>query len=110
MTIDASITDLARSRTNDMAQRNYFSHTTPENTNFLGMLGDRKIGYKYAGEILARNNYPSDQAAQTAMDSYLSSPAHKAIIFDARYTTVGVGYTFSEEDSMHYFTMIFVQK
>ncbi len=110
VTLDASVTDLARARSNDMAQRNYFSHTTPDGTNFLGMMGDRKISYQYAGEILARNNYPNDQAQQTALNSYLASATHKAVIFDGRYTTVGVGYTFSSEDAMHYFTVIFVQQ
>lgn len=108
--LSSPATDLARSRSGDMAERNYFSHTTPEGTNFLSMLSGRGIAYKFAGEILARNNYPDDQATQVAMDSYLNSPAHKAIIMDGRYNTVGVGYAKSGEDAMHYFTVIFVQQ
>jgi uncharacterized protein YkwD len=108
--LSSALTDLARSRSNDMATRNYFSHTTPEGTNFLSMLGDRGIQYKFAGEILARNNYPDDQAASTAMSSYLNSAPHKAIIMDGRYTVVGVGYSKSASDAMHYFTVIFVQQ
>jgi uncharacterized protein YkwD len=108
--LSSALTDLARSRSNDMATRNYFSHTTPEGTNFLGMLGTRSIPYKFAGEILARNNYPDAQAAQTALTSYLNSAPHKAIIMDGRYTLVGVGYAKSASDSMHYFTVIFVQQ
>ena len=108
--LSSALTDLARSRSNDMATRNYFSHTTPEGTNFLGMLGTRAIPYKFAGEILARNNYPDAQAAQTAMTSYLNSAPHKAIIMDGRYTVVGVGYAKSTSDAMHYFTVIFVQQ
>ena len=103
-------TDLARARSGDMAERNYFSHTTPEGTNFLSMLSGRGVPYKYAGEILARNNYSDDQAAQVAMDSYLNSAPHKAIIMDGRYNMVGVGYAKSGEDGMHYFAVIFVQQ
>jgi hypothetical protein len=29
---------------------------------------------------------------------------------DGRYNLVGVGYARSDEDSMHYFTVIFVQR
>src|SRR5205085_1113696 len=39
--LDAAITNLARSRSNDMATRNYFSHTTPEGAKFLDMLTER---------------------------------------------------------------------
>jgi uncharacterized protein YkwD len=108
--LSGPLTDLARSRSNDMATRNYFSHTTPEGTNFLNMLGSRGIPYKFAGEILARNNYPDNQAAATAMNSYLNSAPHKAIIMDPRYSLVGVGYAKSGSNAMNYFTVIFVQQ
>ena len=93
-----------------MATRNYFSHSTPEGEKFLGMMTQRGISYKYAGEILARNNYPDAQAPSTAMTTYLNSAPHKAILMDGRYNLVGIGYARSDEDSMHYFTVIFVQR
>ncbi len=108
--VDGAITSLARSRSNDMAERNYFSHTNPEGKNFLPMMGERNIAYKFAGEILARNNYPDDEAAKVAIDSYLGSSAHKAIMLDGRFTLVGIGYTKSAEDEMQYYTVIFVQR
>ncbi len=108
VTLDNAIIALSRARSSDMAARNYFSHTTPDGMQFLNMLQDRNIPFKYAAEILARNNYPDDQAAKVAADSYLNSPPHKAIIMEARYTTVGIGYAKSA-DGMHYFTVIFVQ-
>jgi uncharacterized protein YkwD len=110
VTLDATVTELTRARSGDMAQRNYFSHTTPEGTKFISMLVDRKVDFKYGGEILARNNYPNEEAAQVALDSYLGSPAHKAVMLDGRYTAVGVGYAFSQEDEMHYFTVIFIEQ
>jgi uncharacterized protein YkwD len=108
--LSSAVTNVARTRSNDMAERNYFSHTMPEGSNFLSILTDRSIGFKYAGEILARNNFPDDQAAEVAIDSYLNSPPHKAIIMDGRYNVVGVGYSKSGEDAMHYFTVIFVEQ
>jgi uncharacterized protein YkwD len=106
--INEGLTELSRFRSSDMASRNYFSHSTPEGTKFLSMLSDRGMSYKFAGEILARNNYPSDQASRVAMDSYLNSEPHKAIILDGRFTQVGVGYAAGGE-GMNYFTVIFIQ-
>jgi uncharacterized protein YkwD len=108
--LDGATVELARDRSRDMAARNYFSHSTPEGEKFLGMMTQRGIGYKYAGEILARNNYPDVQAPGTAMTTYLNSAPHKAILMDGRYNLVGLGYARSDEDSMHYFTVIFVQR
>lgn len=107
--LDASVTEISRSRSNDMSARNYFSHTSPEGKQFLGMLGENKIGYKFAGEILARNNYPDADASRVAIESYLNSPAHRAIMLDGRFTSVGVGHSV-DADGMHYYTVIFIQQ
>jgi uncharacterized protein YkwD len=107
---DGPTTDLSRARSTDMADRNYFSHSTPEGDGFLNMMGKRGIGFKYAGEILARNNYPAGEAAKIAIESYLKSAPHRAILMDGRYNYVGVGYSLSAEDEMSYFTVIFVER
>jgi uncharacterized protein YkwD len=73
------------------------------------MLKNRGIGFKFAGEILAKNSYPDDSAAVTAIVTWLNSPGHKAIIYDGRFTHAGAGYA-KAADGMHYFTVIFVQK
>ena len=107
---DGAVTELSRARSGDMAQRNYFSHATPEGTKFLDMLTSRKITYKFGGEILARNNYPVGETAEVALNSYLNSAGHKAVILDPRYTAVGIGYALSQEDEMSYFTVIFIEQ
>lgn len=107
--LNADVTGIARSRSNDMATRNYFSHTTPEGKQFLSIMNDQKIGFQFAGEILARNNYPSDQTGKVAVDSYLNSAPHKAILMDSRYDYVGVGHAVTA-DGMNYFTVIFIQQ
>jgi uncharacterized protein YkwD len=108
--LDAGVTGLGRARSGDMAQRNYFSHTSPDGAKFLDMLRNEGISFKYAGEILARNNYPTADAGPTALQSYLKSAPHKAVMLDGRYNYVGLGYAFSSEDQMHYFTVIFIER
>ncbi|MDQ5824101.1 MAG: CAP domain-containing protein [Chloroflexota bacterium] len=105
----ASVTEISRSRSNDMAARNYFSHTSPEGKKFMHMLGERKVYYRFAGEILARNNYPDADSSRIAIESYLSSPAHKAILLNSRFTAVGVGHAVGA-DGMNYYTVILVQQ
>jgi uncharacterized protein YkwD len=107
--LDPTLTEVSRSRSNDMAARNYFSHTTPEGKQFIGMLGDHRIDYRFAGEILARNNYPDSEASHVAIESYLNSSAHKAIMLDGRFTSVGVGQAVAS-NGMHYYTVIFIQQ
>jgi uncharacterized protein YkwD len=108
--IDSTIAGIARARSNDMAERNYFSHQTPDGSNFLKTMADKRISYRFAGEIIARNNYSDDEADGVAIESYLNSPAHKAIMLDGRFQWAGIGYVKSSEDSMQYYTVIFIQR
>jgi uncharacterized protein YkwD len=108
--VDELVTGLTQKRSRDMAERNYFSHTTPEGSKFLDMLTGEGVKYNFAGEILARNNYATPEAGNIAMDSYLKSAPHKAVMLDGRYNYIGVGYAHSPEDGMHYFTVIFVER
>ena len=109
----ASLPDLAgvaRSRSADMAARNYFSHTTPEGTDVFAILRTRNIAFGYAGEILARcTATDSGHATQMAMQAFLDSPAHKAVMLKAHYTHVGVGYA-RAADGASYFTVVFVSR
>jgi uncharacterized protein YkwD len=108
--IDSTITAIARSRSADMAERNYFSHQTPDGTNFLDAVTETRMSYKLAGEILAKNNYSDDKADSVAMDSYMGSPTHKALILNGRFQWAGVGHVKSSEDNMHYYTVVFIQR
>lgn len=106
--IDDRLTAIARSRSNDMVARNYFSHQNPDGKYFEDYLAEAGIGFQKAGEILAQNNYDEGRTAATAIDGFLNSPSHRDILLDAGYTRVGVGHAVSPS-GMHYFTMIFLR-
>ncbi|MDQ3928055.1 MAG: CAP domain-containing protein [Chloroflexota bacterium] len=108
--IDGALASIARARSSDMAARDYFSHQTPEGTNFLNTLAQQRISYRFGGEIIARNNFPDDQANAVAIDSYLNSPAHKSIMLDGRFQWAGLGHVKSGEDGMQYYTVVFIQR
>ncbi len=106
--LDPQLITLARDRAADMANRRYFSHVTPDGKNFLTMLKDRNIGYNMAGEIIAQNNYPTEQTVTQAYQGYMNSTEHHAIIMMDNWTVAGVGQAV-DGNGMYYFTVIFSQ-
>lgn len=107
LALDPALQGLARERSQDMASRGYFSHTTPEGRSVFDLMTERGISFGWAGENLARNNYPDAESAQVAIRDLMASSAHRANILHLNYTTIGVGLA-SDSSGMKYFTMIFV--
>jgi len=107
--LDAKLREIALSRSRDMVARQYFSHTTPDGTDFMGMLKNAGISYKLCGEIIANNNYDDGQASLQAYNSFINSPHHAEILLDGRYNVAGIGEA-SDGKGYHYFTVIFIQR
>ncbi|MEV7357861.1 CAP domain-containing protein [Kitasatospora sp. NPDC091276] len=77
----------AQSHSDDMADRNYFDHASPD-----GDHADHRIevtGYRWStwGENIARGQ--KDPAA--VMDSWMNSPGHRANILNCAFKQLGVG-------------------
>jgi uncharacterized protein YkwD len=104
---DPALLSLARERSADMAARNYFSHTTPEGLTVFDLMEQRGVAYGWAGENLARNNYPEAETEQVAFDSLVASPPHFQNMLGAHYMRMGVGVAV-DGDGMFYFTMLFI--
>ena len=106
--VDSTLSSVARSRSQDMEDRGYFSHTTPEGTTVFDQL--RAAGYCYtaAGENIGRNNYPDDSATATVFDGFMGSSAHRANILGS-YDHIGVG-AYKGADGFHVWTMLFAAK
>jgi uncharacterized protein YkwD len=104
------VAEVARSRSADMAARNYFSHTTPEGIDVFAMLRARNIGFGYAGEILSRSlGHEDSRLAQVTLESFLNSPSHREILVNGRYTHAGAGHA-RAADGASYFTVVFLQR
>lgn len=107
--LDPTLRGIALSRSQDMVARNYFSHTTPDGVDFLTLLKNAQVSYKFAGEIITNNNFDQSQAADQAFNSFMNSAHHHDIMLDPRYTVAGVGQAINGK-GYSYFTVIFVQK
>ncbi len=105
--LDTQVEQLARDRANDMATRNYFSHITPEGTNFIDMMNQRNIAYNNSGEIINRNTYGN--APQQAFDGFMASQHHHDIIMTGAFNFVGVAEA-TGAGGMKYFVVIFIAR
>lgn len=98
---------VAQLRSDDMASRGYFSHTSPEGETAFSLLDRYGVPHGWAGENLARNNYPDDQTVAVAIRDLMASEGHRANILSGNYTHLGVAVAF-DGAGMKYFTMIFI--
>ena len=61
---------IARARSTDMVEKDYFSHTQPDGRNVFSILSAQGITWYNAGEIIAYNNYPLDSTI-SAREAYV---------------------------------------
>ena len=87
LTVDNTLVQVARYKSNNMIQNNFFSHTNPDGTKWTNWL--QTIGYKYttSGENIAYNT--SDPVE--LFNQWWNSPGHRANMMNASYTKVGIG-------------------
>lgn len=86
LTADASITAAAQGHASDMANRDYFEHTTPEGVTFDQRI--RNAGYSRPG---AENIAKGASTAEQVMELWMNSPGHRANILNCDLNTIGVG-------------------
>lgn len=79
--------DVALTHSQDMAARNFFSHTNPDGLSPFARLARAGISFRTAGENLA-NGW---QTPQTVFQAWLDSPSHRANIENCAYTHHGMG-------------------
>lgn len=106
LTLDGKLNNIATIKAKDMAQNNYFSHTSPNYGSPFEML--RAFGvtnYKSAGENIAMGQ----QTPESVMHSWMNSSGHRANILNANYTHLGVGY-YKQGQQGTYWVQLFTQQ
>ncbi|MFZ5968672.1 MAG: CAP domain-containing protein [Bacillota bacterium] len=84
--VDMEIVKVARLKSQDMIDNNYFSHNSPTYGSPFDMMKQFGIKYVYAGENLAGN-----QTVQAAHDSLMNSEGHRKNILSTNFTHIGIG-------------------
>jgi uncharacterized protein YkwD len=84
---DPRLTAAAQAHSDDMANRNYFSHTTPEGITFGARI--KAAGYPSPG---GENIAKGQATARDVMAAWMDSDGHRENILRCTFTTIGVGY------------------
>ncbi|MBG9784863.1 SafA/ExsA family spore coat assembly protein [Shouchella lehensis] len=96
---------VARFKSADMRDKNYFSHTSPTYGSPHQMIRDFGIQYRASGENIAAGQ----TSAQAVFQSWMNSSGHRQNILSPTYTEIGVGY--AEGGSYrHYWTQMFISR
>jgi uncharacterized protein YkwD len=100
--VNLTMAALAREYAQDMIDRGYFSHVSPDGEAFTDRLARYGVGFRSAGENLGMNG--SVAAAERML---MNSPAHRANILGKDFAEVGVGVR-SAADGSVYVVQVFV--
>ncbi|SER27926.1 uncharacterized protein, YkwD family [Gracilibacillus ureilyticus] len=100
--LDADLASVAQTKSEDMAENNYFSHTSPTYGSPFDMLRSFGVDYTKASENIAAGQQSPEQVVQ----SWLNSEGHRRNMLDPAVTHIGVGY----ESDGDYWTQMFIKK
>jgi uncharacterized protein YkwD len=90
--VDSALTSLARWRSKDMIQRNYFSHQIPSSgKSVFDVMQDKGYCFKLAGENIGWNNYPDGTATEAIHQMFMNSSGHRANILGKAWDVIGIG-------------------
>ena len=97
---DWELSRVARYKSQDMKDNNYFSHTSPVYGSPFNMMKKFGISYKTAAENIAKGQ----KTPQAVVNSWMNSSGHRANILNPSYKKIGVGYVAGG----NYWTQMFV--
>ncbi|GMQ58393.1 hypothetical protein AN1V17_27880 [Vallitalea sediminicola] len=104
LTADNQLSEVARIKSKDMIDNNYFSHNSPTYGNPFDMLKSFGIQYLSAAENIAGN-----KSVQEAHEALMNSPGHRKNILNPDLTHVGVGIQKGSKYG-YMFTELFLKK
>ncbi|RIW33329.1 hypothetical protein D3H55_11785 [Bacillus salacetis] len=100
----AELSNVARIKSEDMVNKNYFSHTSPTYGSPFEMMENFGIEYSTAAENIAAGQETPQEVVQAWMDS----PGHRKNIMNKSVTHIGVGI--AEDGGMGtYWTQMFIK-
>jgi uncharacterized protein YkwD len=105
---DAGLGKVARTRSQQMLDQDYFGHVDPFGYSmYVELLARFGYTYAWAGENLALNNYGLAESPERAVASLMKSPTHRANILAGDFFRVGIGEV-TAPDGRHFYAMIFL--
>ena len=106
---DSALCRMARTHSEQMSRRGFFSHVTPEGSRLKDRV--RSVGilhFTVVGENIAYN-LGYDDPGGFAVENWMRSPAHRANILDPGFQSMAVG-SFVAADGSVYLTQTFIAR
>lgn len=100
--IDARLSSVAQTKSQDMQRNGYFSHTSPTYGSPFDMMRDFGVSYRAAGENIAQGQ----RTPQEVVNAWMNSEGHRRNILNGNFTHIGVGY----ESTGNHWTQMFIRK
>lgn len=97
------LSNLARTKSQDMINKIYFSHMSPTYGSPFNMMENFGINFSAAGENIAMGQ----RSPAEVMNAWMNSSGHRANILSPAYTQIGVGLA-KKTDGTCYWTQEFI--
>lgn len=101
--LNVEVSKVAQMKSEDMRDKNYFSHTSPTYGSPFDMLKKFNVNYTYAGENIAKGQ----KTPEAVVNAWMNSEGHRANILNPNYTQMGIGYAL--KGSTPYWTQMFIK-
>lgn len=102
LAFDSSISNVARAKSKDMADNNYFAHQSPTYGSAGDMLRNFGINWSAWGENIASGQ----DTPEEVVNAWMNSEGHRANILSSNFGKIGVGYV-TNSNGTAYWTQMF---
>ncbi|WMJ78377.1 MULTISPECIES: CAP domain-containing protein [unclassified Sedimentibacter] len=102
LTLDTAISNVARIKSQDMADNNYFAHQSPTYGSAGSMLTKFGISWSAWGENIASGQ----KTPEAVVTAWMNSAGHRANILSSNFSKIGVGYV-TNSNGTSYWTQMF---
>ena len=103
LTLDSNLSSVATKKSQDMASKHYFSHTSPTYGSPFDMMEQFGISYRSAGENIAKGQ----KTPQEVVTAWMNSEGHRKNILSSNFTKLGVGIA-KDSNGTIYWTQMFI--
>jgi uncharacterized YkwD family protein/spore coat assembly protein SafA len=104
LTQNWQLSRVARYKSQDMIDKNYFSHQSPTYGSPFVMMESFGLHFSAAGENIAMGQ----TTAAAVMNGWMNSPGHKANILSGSYSQIGVGLA-KDKNGRYFWTQMFIK-
>lgn len=99
---DPAISDVARTKSQDMAANHYFAHNSPT----YGMASDMLLRFGITWSAWGENIASGQDTPEIVVSEWMNSPSHRENILSPNFTLIGVGY-YVDSSGTPYWTQMF---